>query len=181
MARKKEIQDAVLDEKEQVNENVSFGLFDGESEIDDFNDEFSQEKEKASESAYADYEDLTEDNDAETSPLPDVDASNAEIFIMLLKFVDETRAVVASMYSGEEKEKYLFYKDIGKDHYMVQAGARVVTKYNLKAAPEIIIAMGLVGSSLYVGRMAMNDSKAKDIKRTTSSDTGKEQKINRRF
>lgn len=85
-----------------------------------------------------------------------------EIGKMFIGFVDESRAIGASLISGEPKEKYLFYKKDGKlsdDNEMVIAAAKVAQKYKFKFGPEVVLVIGLALSTGLVFKDAVNDKK----------------------
>lgn len=87
-----------------------------------------------------------------------------EIGIVFIGIFDETRALICSLVSGEDKSKYLFYKKDGKvskDNEMVIAAARVAQKYNLTFGVEFLLIAGLIASSVYMMKIANDDRKAK--------------------
>ncbi len=173
----KEKEGAANAQNSGTSEKEAKGSFFDPADIEDFTNEFTQEKEEASSNGF-DIED--EDIEAaETISIPDMDAGNAEIFMMLLGLFDETRAIGAALISGQDKEKYLYYKNLKKDHYMVQAGARVVSKYQLQNSPEWILAFGLIGSTLFVGNMAFKDKRKQEQKE--EEQTSEKQNFRRDF
>lgn len=125
-------------------------------DVEDFTQEFLGDKEEGNE-----YEQI----DLEADGLADdmANAADEDVAIMLLGLLDESRAIMASLHSGRDKEKYLFYKNLNRSHYMVKAGGRVVAKYKaLKSSPEAILVIGLAVSSLHVMKTAQADKIAQE-------------------
>lgn len=87
-----------------------------------------------------------------------------ELGYIFIGMFDETRALLCSLISGEDKDTYLFYKKNGKlskDNEMVIAAAKVAQKYNLSFGVEFLLIAGLIASSIYIVKKANDDRKAK--------------------
>lgn len=138
-----------------------------------FQEEISQEPELIN--IKSDDEEPVEETfqDAIKEPISD---DFLEMGKMFIGFVDESRAIGASLISGEPKEKYLFYKDaktgkLSNDNELVIAAAKVAQKYQFKFGPEVVLILGLLLSTGLTFKKAINDSKKakKDSKKPTET------------
>lgn len=105
----------------------------------------------------AEYYDAEEIPSASEGPNEDHEA----IARIMVTFFDDTRAIMASLYSGEPKEKYLFYRDPASAEPVIMAAAYCIQKYQMTWGPEVILILALIGSSIYIANLAHKDRKAR--------------------
>lgn len=152
--------------------------FFGTDEIKEFKSEFNAQKKDFNQEDFnrihgedpdpedVDFEELESEQEAEeTIHYASSDLATAR-FVMT--YIDDTRAVVASMYSGADKEKYLFYKNLNDNDPVLQAAAQVVRKHQMTLSPEWIISIALVTSSLIVAQQARQDGQKAEKEKADS-------------